>query len=126
VRGPHILLVSVIAFACSTDPVDPYQIDGTYSGQSETYREVTLQIDRSDDTVGGQLLIRDAALVVVFEGALAGAFSDPYQFQMQGSITTQGVVRLISLEGTVVHGGLGVTIVSTWLPEETLVLRQRK
>ena len=86
---------------------------------------MTLEIDRTDDAVAGNLLFLDAAGELVFEGAVAGSFWSPTQFRLQGTFTVEGEARRIDLEGTVVHEGLAVTITSTWLPGDTLILRRR-
>ncbi len=58
-------VISALAFGCSSGPVDPFHIDGTYSGQSETYREVTLEIDRTVEFTrfGGRLATGDSSRI---------------------------------------------------------------
>jgi hypothetical protein len=119
------LLISIFAIGCSNGAVDPHRIDGRYFGQSSNYREMTLEIDRTDDAITGDLLLLDSAGDLVFDGAVIGSFWSPTQFRMQGTFTVEGETRHISLEGIVVHDGLAVTINGTGLPEDTLVLRRR-
>lgn len=124
-RATIAFVISVLAGGCSNGPVDPHRIDGTYYGQSANYRQMTLEIDRTDDTVAGNLLLLDASGEPVFEGAVTGSFWSPTQFRLQGTFTVDGEARHIDLEGTVVHEALAVTIASTWLPGDTLILQRR-
>lgn len=122
-RASLTVIMTVFVAACSDGPVDPHRIDGTYSGATDNYEGMVLAIDRTDDAIAGHLVLRDAAGALVYDGPVAGTFWSPTQFHMQGTAIIGGEVRLIELEGTVVHEGLAVTITSTWLPQDTFVLR---
>jgi hypothetical protein len=116
--------MAVFAAGCSDGPADPTRIDGAYSGASAAYAEASLEIDRTDEEVSGTLRLRTSAGTIVFDGAVSGAFWSPTQFSMQGIASVGGESQVLSLEGVVVAQGLAITITSTWLEPDTIILRR--